>query len=407
MSAFEIPSYQECMKICAALPHAFRESRLEVNGVSLSLFDYLAPTYKEFLAPVPDHFGLAAFELRGLCFVFENGMENEPKRYILLHKFFNLNQNEAYQLDQIKDKTIIRIQDKLDGSVIRFVEIGGKIIAKSKMSFASEQAQMAQKIFDEDENLQKFVRGTLSNDEAAIFELISPFNQIVVRYNKPELRLLQLRDEKTGDYKDIYSHPWVEKFSIKTTQNFSERYDSWKDLLEQAAGVEGVEGWVITLSDGMMIKLKTLWYCARHGIMTTGLTKADHLIELIIKDSLDDALAMIGPDDFRYKNATTAQSAIMKDLHSSCLESIRMIDTYCSFENRKAWFEAYKDHQGNFAVASALIREANALSREELFARALSHHKSALLKNCYRLSRADSYLKSLGVDLKEVIFDEE
>lgn len=128
-------------------------------------------------------------------------------------------------IEDIKDKKITRVQEKLDGSVISFVKLpNGKIVAKSKMSFDSEQAKMAQEIFDNSWELISMVETIMGDDKTAIFELISPFNQIVLPYNETELRLLQIRDNKTGEYAStslMYSYLKLYDLEKMCAQDFS------------------------------------------------------------------------------------------------------------------------------------------------------------------------------------------
>ena len=168
-------SYEECLKITKN-NNAFYEAKHTVEGCEVSMFDYYIANPTDFKDPLSDG-SLNAQDMRGLTYIHT---EDGPKRFLHLHKFFNLNQCEDYLLDNLKDYTVTRVQDKLDGSLIRFVRFpNGKIRAKSKMSFESSQAKEAQKLLEEDENLYNFVSDTLDQGLAAIFEYVSPFNRIV------------------------------------------------------------------------------------------------------------------------------------------------------------------------------------------------------------------------------------
>ena len=113
----------------------------EVNGFKVQQFSYRLASFGDFNSPVPDS-DLKGFELRGVSFL-EDG-----QRFLMLNKFFNLNETEGWLLDQVKDKKIIRIQDKLDGSMIRFIRLpDGSVKAKTKYAFFSPQAEMADSIY--------------------------------------------------------------------------------------------------------------------------------------------------------------------------------------------------------------------------------------------------------------------
>jgi hypothetical protein len=146
-------------------------------------------------------------------------------------------EKRGWMYEDVKDKKITRVQNKEDGSIISFVKIGGKVRAKSKMSFESEQAVMAQKVYDTSETMNQFVQDCLYADITPIFELVSPENQIVLEYQETKLILLQVRSNdgmyfdkeeikqltyKTGfDSKDIEI---AEDFNIKTLESIAKKY---------------------------------------------------------------------------------------------------------------------------------------------------------------------------------------
>ena len=186
---FYLPTREECQEIVSRT-EAFYCTKREVQGFEIELYDYRLASYT-------DYVDNKAFELRGLCFVNNNGTW---ERNILMNKFFNLNETQDYMLEDIKDKKIVRIQEKADGSIVNFVRLpNGNVVAKSKMSFESDQAIMAQEIYDNSKELQSLVQSIMSDNKTAIFELISPFNQIVLPYNETKLVLLQIRDNNTGN----------------------------------------------------------------------------------------------------------------------------------------------------------------------------------------------------------------
>lgn len=217
----ELPTRERCQEIVNN-SEAFYCTQRNIFGYNVELYNYRLASFGDFVLN-------DAWELRGLCFIQdENGLWH---RNILMNKFFNLNESKfdgtdySWMIEDIKDKKITRVQEKLDGSVISFVKLpNGKIVAKSKMSFDSEQAKMAQEIFDNSWELRSMVETIMGDDKTAIFELISPFNQIVLPYNETELRLLQIRDNKTGEYAStslMYSYLKLYDLEKMCAQDFS------------------------------------------------------------------------------------------------------------------------------------------------------------------------------------------
>jgi T4 RnlA family RNA ligase len=291
----KIPTFDECLEIVKK-NESFTHRVRDVDGQKVSVFDYLMASYPDFKNPI-DNSDIEAFELRGLCFT-HNEDGSIHRRYILLHKFFNLNQCNSYQYDDFKTNKVIQVMDKMDGSIIRFIQLAnGKIVSKSKTFFGNDQSMMADEIYSTNSNLQNFVKETLDNNLCAIFELTSPKNRIVVSYNTTKLTLLQLRDENTGEYLDIYNNDLVKKYKIDTVvKEFNLELDYY---IEQRKTLENKEGWILIFDNGMMVKIKTEWYCNLHGLLTDYLSKENQIMKMILDSTIDDALSKMDINDER------------------------------------------------------------------------------------------------------------
>lgn len=351
----KLPTFEECLEITKkneAFTHRYRE----VDGFKISVFDYLLASYPDFNKPIEGS-DLTAFELRGLCFTHElkkglfhnfigsiRGLFNEGRkekvveRFLLLNKFFNINQCENYQYEDLKNKKIRKIMDKMDGSVMRFIRLpNGKIVIKSKTFFDNDQTAMGNKLYQKNNNLQKFIKETLDSKLAAIFELVSASNRIVIAYDKTELTLLQLRDEATGEYLDIYSHPLVKKYKIKTVK--SEPIVTLEELMELVKTTENKEGWVVEFEDGSLVKIKTAWYCVRHNLIEK-LGCENELMTLIVKNTIDDALSELEMDDPRREAINNMTKAYNHFVIHKVKEVLEFAKTYAG--DKKEWAIQYR-----------------------------------------------------------------
>ncbi len=274
---FHLPTYEECQSICQNTNNdIFYETQIVIDGFKVSFFNYRLATYSDFLK-------YDAFELRGLTFVF-NYDGSLYKRFLLLEKFFNVGEVESTQIQNLIDKKITSVEEKFDGSIISFIKLpNGSIKARSKMSFDSDQAKLAQNIFENNPELHKSISDYLDSDVVPIFELISPLNQIVVRYNVSDLVLLKLRDNTNGNYLSI------KNYNLKKTENFDL---SLKEMLEQKSTIKDFEGWVIEFNDGQKVKLKTDWYMSLHRLMTETSVREDYIIEFLLDNKIDDLLSL-------------------------------------------------------------------------------------------------------------------
>jgi T4 RnlA family RNA ligase len=220
---FYLPTKEECDKICEQTDAFYKTERV-VEGQEVVMYDYR-------LASISDFREHNAFELRGITFVKN---KDSWERNILMNKFFNAEQTEGWMLKDLEDKKIVRVQNKEDGSIISFVKFpNGKVRAKSKMSFESDQAVLAQKLYDENEEIQRFVRQCFFENKTPIFELVGYLNQIVLNYKVPaELILLQVRRNFDGSYVHKLS---LDAYDIKV----AEEYDL--DMLESVAKSFSIE----------------------------------------------------------------------------------------------------------------------------------------------------------------------
>ena len=203
---YHLPSYEEAVELCQYPESPFYETKTEVDGFPISIFNYRLAQYSDFNAPIESKPELTGFEMRGLTFVF-NKDGSLYRRYVLLEKFFNLNQVPDSMYSVVKNYKIRFVNNKEDGSIATFIKLpNGKVVGKSKMGFDNDQANGINKIYKTNADVKSFVDWCLDSDIVAIFEYVAPHNRIVLRYSEEELILLRLRDNKTGRHIDIKDH---------------------------------------------------------------------------------------------------------------------------------------------------------------------------------------------------------
>lgn len=295
-----LPSYEEAVAIYNNYETStFYENKYVVNGYNVSLFNYRLAQYMDFVDPLGKG-EIDARELRGLCFIF-NKDGTVFKRYLLLEKFFNIDQTEESLYEVVKNYEIKYINNKEDGSVASFVRFpDGKVIGKSKMGFDSTQAIGATKLYEKNEGIKNFVNYCLSNNIIAVFEYVSPRNRIVLNYKEEKLILLKLRDNKTGKYLDIHDYLDIINENDIEYAEF-EDIESLDRLLEINETDENKEGYVIHAIDDnghdFFYKIKNEWYRSRHGLLTDEIRRENMIIKYILDDTIDDLLGEIPKDE--------------------------------------------------------------------------------------------------------------
>jgi len=288
---YYLKTKDECDAIAKKNP-AFHSVTRVVNGFEVAIFDYR-------LASITDFIEDEGQELRGLTFVF-NPEAHRWERHLLLQKFHNLNETKfnddiSWMLEDLKDQKITRVQNKEDGSIVSPVMFpDGSIVMKSKTSFGSDQAKMAQEYFNSHPIMQEEVSNLLKNNLVPIFELVSPKNQIVLSYEETELILLQVRDNLTGEYKNQEELNWISTImSCRTAEVLPKEYFNFEFLQKKQKTEEGIEGYVVTLESGQMLKMKTMWYLQLHRLCSPNQFQMNHLVETIVEGNFDDVVSQL------------------------------------------------------------------------------------------------------------------
>ncbi len=298
-SANKIPSYEEALELCSLTDSPFYESKMLVDGYPVSVFNYRLAQYKDFSNPIPEKPELKGYEMRGLTFVF-NKDGSLFDRYVLLEKFFNLNQVPDSLYSVVKNYKIKFINNKEDGSIASFVKLpNGKVVGKSKMGFDNDQADGINRVYKTNTEVKSLVDWALNNNIVPIFEYVAPNNRIVLRYPSEELILLRLRDNKTGKHIDIRNH--LDKVGSVRVAPFEDEIKDLDHLIELNATQVDKEGSIVTCEDefgrDFFFKLKTPWYCERHGLLTEDLYRENIIIGYILDDKIDDILGQVPEDE--------------------------------------------------------------------------------------------------------------
>lgn len=344
---YYIPSYEECREMCDANGNLiFYETKHSVDGYNVSIFNYRLASYNNFVTPIETKPEVKAFEMRGLSFVF-NKDGSLFKRYLLLDKFFNMDQTPCSLYSIVKDFKIKNVYVKEDGSVASFIMLpNGRVVAKSKASFDSDQAKEIQKIYDSNKKLQKFVTWCLNNEINPVFEYVSPRNRIVIPYKYTDLVLLRVRDNNTGEYLDINEYlDHLNGITLAVPENDK----SLDGLIELKSIVKDIEGWVVQFENGKMVKVKGDHYCSLHGLLTDSLNRENDIIELILDEKIDDVLAQIPEDDLRRQDIDAISKIISDEMIFMSNKTDELLLKYKG--DRKAFaITNIKDPFFNFAI---------------------------------------------------------
>lgn len=351
-----IITYEDALRISKAYKNFnFYATEHMFGNYKVVTFNYFLCDYRNFTMPLKEDPSINALDMRGVTFVFnEDG--TLYKRFLMLKKFFNVNQVEDTQLDILRTKKIKHVTIKEDGSLIAFMQLpNGEVFAKTQAGFTNEQAIAAMELYSKDDNLRIFVNWALRNSFTPLFEYVAYNNRIVLKYTGQELRLIGLRDNMRGLYisavnkEEKYKVPCVKGMEVKSL-------DELEVLMKTATDMEGV---VVEFEDHLLAKWKTAWYFNLHGIRTMNIFREDFVIKNYLTEKLDDVTQELNMTDdadaFRFidrvKGAVNNWSNYIED------EVNKLVDAYNSSFYFANWakFATDKHKSGFFGLARKKI----------------------------------------------------
>lgn len=393
-----IPTYEEAKEIVKSKGElVFYETIHHVDGYKVSVFNYRLAAYQDFINPVPGK-AIDAKEMRGLCFIF-NLDGSLFKRFLMLKKFWNVNQVPETQFNVIKDMKVKSVYNKEDGSLISFYELpNGKILPKTKAGLDNEQVDEVKILYANSENLQNFVAWCFKKNYIPMFEFVSFKNKIVLNYEKTDLILLKLRDNKTGKYIDIKTLDNIEGISVAPFDTAS----SLDELMTRAETEENKEGWVVELIDDegdvYLVKQKTVWYFAKHRLLTEELNREDDIIKMVLNDTIDDVIPQLDPTIDAEKIKWIKEiEVIVRDFMK---ERIAEVDELVAkFKGDLKDFSIRYSKDKNFGMSVNVIRgmEMRKGTQIDLTYNAV---KEFILRNVNHLEQARSFVKRKGFKQK-------
>ena len=358
LSSHYLPTYEDCVEMCYKEDAPFYESKFTIDGYNISIFNYRLAQYKDFVTPIENRPDVKAYEMRGLTFVFnEDG--SLFRRFLLLEKFFNLNQVPESMYSIVKNYKIKFINNKEDGSIASFIKLpNGRVLGKSKMGFDNEQSNGINRIYRTRTDVKTFVDWCLNNDITSIFEYVSPANRIVLRYLDEDLILLRMRDNTTGKHLDIKNY--LDKIGTIRIAPFEDDNKDLDSLIEVIAKEVDKEGVIVQAEDkygkDFFFKLKTPWYMSLHGLLTDDIYREHIIIGYILEEKIDDVLGQIPVEQHEARERIEKIIKIVKEQIDIKVKDIeKSYQKFLDMEsNRKDYAILYNKKDTNFGYVMAL-----------------------------------------------------
>jgi RNA ligase len=254
-------------------------------------------------------------ECRGLIFNARTGdIISRP-----FHKFFNVNERTETQTCNIDLSHPHIIMEKMDGSMVRPIVTNGKLILATKAGKTDIGDKATEWLNDRTMIAREWIWDLYNRGYTPIFEWVAPDNRIVIRYDEPNLVLLAIRENRSGQYQSV-ENPVFELPQIYGTVEGS--LDKYVKERRQDKDREGfVLRFVGGYANGHMFKGKNDWYVDIHK--TKDEIRTDrHVLKIILKEELDDLLPFLDEIDLarvldiesRFKEAFVRKMAELETL---------------------------------------------------------------------------------------------
>ena len=270
------------------LPHVAGRKEFVVSqrsGYTAVMYRYLESSTFDMAGP-DDLGGAIRRECRGLLFDEGGTLISRP-----FHKFFNIGEREETLPRHIDIQAPHSLMEKLDGSMVRPVIIGGQLRLATKMGITDYSAAAEEWLKQRGPEPRSWMMDVIRAGYTPIFEWVSRANRIVVEYEQADLVLLALRDMLTGQYealKDI-------DCPLSTVRTYGPVAGGVKDYVQRVRDQRGVEGDVLTFANGHRVKIKSTWYVQIHKALED-VRSERRLVQLTLSGALDDVIPLLPPD---------------------------------------------------------------------------------------------------------------
>lgn len=205
-------------------------------------------------------------------------------------KFFNIGENEDYEKDIDFNQTP-EFTTKMDGSLGISYILNGRVCWSTRGSFESEQAAVANEIWN-----KKYSEVKIPVGVTLMVEIIDPRTRIVVDYNgQSDLVLIgatDIQSEKDFDYDQLYK--LSKQIGLPVTERQKLTVELAVKLKEEISHNE--EGWVLRWPNGKRLKVKGNNYMDVHRI-AYGLSDKKK-VEFWADGKMNDLILKM-PEEFR------------------------------------------------------------------------------------------------------------
>jgi hypothetical protein len=241
-------------------------------------------------------------------------------------KWFNVQEANASEIDW----ATARVQEKLDGSLIKcwyddgwHISTNGTIDARNaSLQTPVGDIQNYYDLFFSAENMPENFFERLNGNFTYIFEIVSPFNRVVVPYTKTMIYHLGARSNVSMREIDL-------PLGIDKPKSY--RLRNLEDCLHATEAMPfNEEGFVVVDGKWNRVKIKSPAYVSAHHLKNNGVVTYSRVLDMIKQNGQDDFLSV-------YPEYNPMFEAVLQPLTNfiNVLESEWMCVSEMTFDTRK------------------------------------------------------------------------
>lgn len=292
-------------------------------------------------------------------------------------RFFNYGENGC---DNDLDINRLIAYEKVDGSLISVFNHDGKWLYRTrKMIMPEEDMTINETKTTWKELIESVISSYHGLDENStyIFELVSPENRVVTRYDKRDAYLLAARNNETGEY---YRRVFLIAIAYESGWSLPQMYefDTIHHCLESAKALRNLEeGYVMySLCNAPVMKIKNPAYVAAHRLKGECSLTGKRIMDLIFMNEVDEYLSIFPEDSNLIKPYQNAYNKLIEQFNiswSMCM----------NIKNQKEFALQVKDLPYNGLLFTK--KHNKELTFSELFDKLTTNAKYRLVGNFYEV----------------------
>jgi len=350
-----IEQHSDWEKLLSEKPYCLEIKRDKMFGKNLVLFKY------NLIETSWEEGGNIVRESRGLV-LDEDTLEPVVVPFF---KFFNAGEIYADKIDW----STAKVTEKIDGSICKIVKLqDGNILIETNSNIDAFKAPLAEQVGCHAKtfgdliveglrhyNLSvKSLTEILEVGKTYIFELTSPYNQVVVRYNETKLSLIGIRDNKTLQEERFEDSPLSKLFDIPKIYDLS----SEADCIEAASKLsDSEEGYVVRDANFNRVKIKSPRYLELHHLAGNGILSLEHAIDIIKKGEEQEIIAYFPNFKTSLEEIKTKYDKLKNRLNLQWDEFVTIVTTAASRKEAAIWIQKNFDSPGcGFALLDNKVK---------------------------------------------------